>query len=100
MPPRSRKRKVQVDTDQGNAEVSTKVTHEDSDGVPYIGNAEVSVSISMKPSINFNSAGVQVGMKFTTPSETVDSAIKAAHKKCLGHVKDIVEDLSERLSEM
>jgi len=73
----------------------------DSYGIKYLGdNVEVSVSVSIKLSKNYQSAGLEGGVKFKTTPELVDSAIPAASEKIRALLRSQLKGLREEMENM
>jgi hypothetical protein len=78
MPPKLPAKHTQTPTVP--AGVNTDFT--DSYGITYLGGkATIKASVEVKLSKNYQSAGLQASLEFTTPAASVDSALPAAFTK-------------------
>jgi hypothetical protein len=67
----------------------------DSHGITYVGeDVEISVSVAVKLSRNYQSAGIEAGIKFKTKANRADEAIPAASKKVRDAIQKEIQILS------
>ncbi len=79
----------------------TVSTFVDDYGIEYVGGvAEVHVSSSIKPCINFQSASVECGFTFKTPADKVDEALPKAFKKVHDHIRSEIPVIQEALQNL
>lgn len=76
-------------------------TWTDNYGIVYVGDdAEVSVSVAVKLSKHYQSAGIEAGIRFKTKVKGLETAIPAASKKVRDAITAEIKKISDELDHL